>query len=91
MKIDMQEILDFIRGYVTQHGKIPQATSVTDDFDFSKTGAIDSIGIFKLLITLERRYDIEISSVELKSPEFSKINGLAAIIQKHLDEKKGAR
>ncbi|MDR1917353.1 MAG: acyl carrier protein [Synergistaceae bacterium] len=80
----MEDIRGFVMEYVEKNGKIPQGAALTDDFDYSRTGAIDSVGMFKFIVTLECRYDIEIPDEALTSPGFTTIGGLSAIIQKLL-------
>ncbi|MDR1471928.1 MAG: acyl carrier protein [Synergistaceae bacterium] len=77
----MDDIRDFIKGYIEKNGKLPQGVTLADDFDYSRTGAIDSVGMFKFIVTLERKYDVEIPDENITSPGFTTIGGLSAVIQ----------
>jgi acyl carrier protein len=83
----MKDIRDFVKEYVEKNGKLPQGAILTDDFDYSRTGAIDSVGMFKFIVTLERKYDVEIPDEDLTSQGFTTIGGLSAVIQKLLADK----
>ena len=82
----MDDIREFIVNYVERTGKLSERADL-DSFNFVQSGHIDSIGLFKFIIDLDEKFDIEITDNELLLPQILTIGGLAAFIS----EKRGAR
>ena len=52
-----------------------------DDMPLISSGAIDSIGVFNLVIFLEDKYGIKLTMEDLQESNFANLNSLAAFIQ----------
>ena len=79
----MEDAKIFIVDYVERNGKIPDDIFL-DTFNFVKSGHIDSIGLFKFVVDIESKFDIEISDEDLMSPQFMTIGGLVSIISEKM-------
>ena len=82
----MEDVQEFIVNYVERRGKIPEDAAI-DSFNFVKSGHIDSIGLFSFVIDIESRFDIEISTEDLMSPQLTTIGGLMSIISEKIGSK----
>lgn len=52
-----------------------------DDYNYRKRGDIDSLGLVRLVLTLETKLFVVFADAEIESPEFSTIGGLMKIIE----------
>ncbi len=75
-----EEIRQFIVKYISKKGKLPAGVNL-DEFNYSDTGYIDSMGILKFVVALEQEFDIQISDDDIMLPEFKTIGGLVKIIE----------
>ena len=62
--------------------------SATDDnfdhnVDLFEDGYVDSVGVIELLAFLEGAFGVDVPEEDLFSPEFSTIEGIAAIVSRH--------
>ena len=76
----MKDIKEFIINYIEKKGKLPEGINL-DEFNYIETGYVDSIGIMKFIVEIEKEFDIEISDDDMISPEFKTIGGLIGIIK----------
>ncbi len=51
-----------------------------ENFDFLKSGHIDSMGVMRFVIDIEKEFDIELTDDEIASSQFRTIAGLSAMI-----------
>lgn len=52
-----------------------------DEFNYIETGYVDSMGIIKFIVELEKEFDIEIKDDDMLSPKFKTIGGLIELIE----------
>lgn len=52
-----------------------------DDYDYRKSGAVDSLGLVRLVLTLEAKFCIVFSNENFSRLEFSTVGGLVKIIE----------
>ena len=74
------KIKDFVINYIEKKGKLPKDINL-DEFNYIETGYVDSIGIMKFVVEIEKEFDIEITDDEIISPKFKTIGGLVKIIE----------
>ncbi|MCL2766148.1 MAG: acyl carrier protein [Peptococcaceae bacterium] len=74
------EIIKYIVGYIEKKGKLPDNIDV-ETFDYVITGYLDSLAVFKFVVDIESKYDIEFSEDDLMIPEIKTIGGMADIIE----------
>jgi len=55
-----------------------------DALDWRAAGLVDSLGLVRLVIELERQHDIVFTDAEIESEEFCTIGGLTTIIERKL-------
>lgn len=56
-----------------------------DDYNYRKSGKVDSLGTVRLILTLESKFMIVFSDEDvLRQPEFNTIGGLVAAIERRL-------
>ncbi|HTH94759.1 MAG TPA: phosphopantetheine-binding protein [Rhodocyclaceae bacterium] len=71
---------EFILAELTRKGRISGDTD-TDTLDYRKAGYVDSIGLVKFILTLEREFNIEFSEDEVGSEAFRTVGSLAHMIE----------
>ena len=71
-----------VREYVLQQIKLP--AEVPDDTNYRKIGAVDSLGLVRLILTLETKFGIMFEDTDVSKPEFNTVGGLVKIIEKKL-------
>jgi len=76
-----EEIKDFILKYISKKGKLPKDIDV-DKFNYIDTGYIDSMGLIKFVVELERKFDVQITDDDIMLPEFRTIGGLVESIKR---------
>lgn len=76
-----EEVKKYIVDYIEKKGKLPEDVDL-DAFNYVSTGYLDSLAVFKFVIDIEFKYDIEFSEEDLMVPEIKTIGGMADIIEK---------
>lgn len=51
-----------------------------DDFNYRKAGKVDSLGVIRLVLTLEQRYQITISDADIVADGFCTIGGVVQTV-----------
>ena len=74
---------DFILAELSRKGPLPAGVDI-ETFDYRQSGHIDSIGLIKFVLNLEREFDIEFSEDEVGSPAFRIVGSLASLIETKL-------
>lgn len=74
---------EFILAELSRKGRLPSDVDL-DALDYRKTGYIDSIGLIKFILNLEREFDIEFSEDEVGSESFRVVGSLVALIEAKL-------
>lgn len=72
---------------VSQAGTSGLESILTDDLQLFETQALDSLGIFELIVNLEQRYGIEILDDEAVPENFGTINAIARFVEAKLAQK----
>lgn len=54
------------------------------DFNYRKSGTVDSLGTVRLILSLEERFGITFTDDDVRQPEFSTVGGLVAAIERRL-------
>lgn len=73
------KIKKFLISYIEQKGSLPKNTDL-DKFDYIDAGYIDSIGVIKFIVEIEKKFNVEISEEDMLKEEFRTIGGLIKII-----------
>lgn len=60
---------------------------LTDDLQLFETQALDSLGIFELIVNLEQRYGIEILDDEAVPENFGTVKAIAKFVETKLAQK----
>jgi len=55
-----------------------------DDFNYRKSGAVDSLGMVRLILSIEARFGFVFTDDDVVRPEFNTLGGLARIIEEKL-------
>jgi acyl carrier protein len=77
---------EFILAELSRKGRIAADTDV-DSLNYRQAGYIDSIGLIKFILTLEREFDIEFSEEEVGSDAFRVVGTLAGLIETKMKER----
>lgn len=80
MKIEKIEkkIIEILK----KRGPIIKKNKKVNDYDFIKSGHIDSVGFIKFILEIETKFKIKIPNQSFYSKKISSIQGLANIIKK---------
>lgn len=78
------EIKEYIISYLKTHGKLPLGDIDFDNFNYLKTGALDSLSTLKFLLTLEREFGITIEDDHLSDPSITTVSGLENFIKESI-------
>ena len=49
--------------------------------NYLRAGYLSSLGLMRLIVTIERRFDIEITEQDMLSPDFKTLDGLVRMIE----------
>lgn len=74
---------EFILAELSRKGRLPADTDL-DALDYRKAGYIDSIGLIKFILNIEREFDIDFSEGEVGSPDFRVVGSLVKIIEEKM-------
>lgn len=77
---------EFILAELSRKGRLPTDIDL-DTLDYRKSGYVDSIGLIKFILNLEREFAIEFSEDEVGSAGFRVIGSLAALIETKMKER----
>lgn len=77
---------EFILAELSRKGRLPTDIDL-DTLDYRKAGYVDSIGLIKFILNLEREFAIEFSEDEVGSAGFRVIGSLAALIETKMKER----
>jgi acyl carrier protein len=81
---------EFILAELSRKGRLPSDVDL-DALDYRKAGYVDSIGLIKFTLSLEREFAIEFSEEEVGSAGFRVVGSLAAMIEAKQREGGGSR
>lgn len=76
-------IRTFVLGLVEAKARLPAGTKL-DGFNYIDAGYVDSIGMIKFVLSIEKQYGVELSEAEMLTPEFRTVGGLVAMIAEKL-------
>lgn len=76
-------IQEFVIGLLEKKATLPP--EFHDDVDFIEAGIVDSIGIIKFVLELERKFDVEITDSDIESKAFRSVNGVVSLVQSKLN------
>lgn len=76
-----------IKEFILNEIKSINDKQVIDDYgtDLLMTEVLDSLGIVKLLASIENEYSIEIDADDIIPENFETINSIAKLIERYLD------
>jgi len=77
---------EFILAELSRKGRLPVDTDL-DMLDYRKAGYVDSIGLIKFILNLERAFDIEFSEDEVGSEDFRVVGTLVSLIETKMKER----
>jgi D-alanine--poly(phosphoribitol) ligase subunit 2 len=72
------EIQIFIRGLLEKKSALP--ADFDAQTDYLRAGIIDSMGIIKFTLDIEKHFDVEINEVDIESPQFRTLAGISVMI-----------
>ena len=56
-----------------------------DDFNYRKSGAVDSLGLVRLILSIEERFGFIFNNENFSRREFNTIGGLMKIIEEKIE------
>jgi len=67
-------------------GTTPKCEEIrkVDHFDFLQSGHIDSMGVMRFALDIEKEFDIEFADEEIASPQFRIVPGLSEMIKEKI-------
>ncbi|HEY6021536.1 MAG TPA: acyl carrier protein [Candidatus Paceibacterota bacterium] len=71
-----------VKQYVCR--QIGVATDTDDSFDYRKSGDVDSLGLVRLILSLEAKFCFVFTDEDICQPEFNTIGGLVAAIERKM-------
>jgi acyl carrier protein len=74
-----EDVAAFVLARIQKKSKLPADVAV-DEFDYVESGHVDSIGIIRFVLDLEREFDIEINEADIVSAGFRTVGGLIDLI-----------
>ncbi len=60
------------------------AGNLTSDYDYIKSGHVDSLSLLRFIIELETALGVSISNEDIVSPEFRTAGGLVALLERKM-------
>jgi acyl carrier protein len=69
---------DDVKEFVCHAIGIPFDTP--DDFNYRKSGAVDSLGMVRLILSIEARFGFVFTDEDVALPEFNTVGGLMDVI-----------
>lgn len=79
----MKDTIQFIADYLIDSGVVFDGT-VIGEYNFIKSGAIDSFSLLSLIMEIEAEYGIKITTDDLLDESLATISGMASLISKKL-------
>lgn len=86
MKNSQDDIQDFIISLIEKKSKLSKDCDLTT-FDYIESGYVDSMGLIKFIVDIERKFDISILETDMENPGFRNIGGLVNIIYQKTQNK----
>jgi acyl carrier protein len=81
-RADDLAVEDWMAQWFARRGNpLPRADHGLADIDFLETGLLDSIAMIDLIMDIESRFDIRLTSEMMRDPRFPRTAGLARIIE----------
>lgn len=74
------KIESFVVKYIEKKSKLPQDCDLSA-LKYIDDGYIDSMGLLKFVIELEKNFDIQISEEDMLSPDFRTFGGLVNMVE----------
>ncbi len=75
---------DTIRRYI--EGELLSGKSVEDDEDLLVGGAVDSLGIMRLVAFIESTYQIRVTAGDVRLQNFSTVDAITAYLERRTSE-----
>jgi acyl carrier protein len=72
-----------VKEYVCRVIGVPFDTP--DDYDYRKSGNVDSLGLVRVVLTLEAKFCLMFSDEDVSRPEFNTAGGLVKIVEGKLN------
>ena len=63
--------------------QIGVAPATSDEFNYRKTGTVDSLGLVRLILSIEAKFGIMFTDEDISKPEFNTVGGLVRTIEEH--------
>jgi acyl carrier protein len=73
------DIEAFILDYLARQAPLP-ADAEMAQFNFYKSGHVDSFGLMRLIVALEDRFDVELSDEALSAANVTNVSGLTRAV-----------
>lgn len=78
------EIFSFLEKIISKKGKIPgKSIKDKENYRYLSTGEIDSLEILKIVIKIEKKFNIKFQSKDFETDKFRTIGGLISIIKRN--------
>jgi acyl carrier protein len=61
--------------------QIGVALATPDEFNYRKTGTVDSLGLVRLILSIEAKFQIMFTDEDVSKPEFNTVGGLVNVIK----------
>ncbi len=75
-----------LRGYiVAELGYAGPPSDLTADYELLEHGAVDSLGIIRLVSFIEDNWSIEVADEELVPESFASLRAIVTLIEGHLE------
>jgi acyl carrier protein len=84
MKDSKDSIEHFIISLIEKKSKLPKDCNLAI-FDYIESGYVDSMGLIKFIVDIERKFDISILEVDMEDQRFRTIGGLVNIIYQKIE------
>ncbi len=79
MKYSKEDIREFIISLIEKKAKLPKNGNL-EALNYVESGYVDSMGLIKFIVDIERKFDISIFDNDIEDIKFQTIGGLMNII-----------
>ena len=73
----------FVLDRIQKNHKLPEDVNI-EEFNYIDSGYVDSMGLMRFIIEIEKEFNIEITDKDMESKGFKTIGGLISIIKDKL-------
>jgi acyl carrier protein len=74
------EVRQFVLDYLARKAPLPVARDL-GGIEYFKEGYLDSMGLVKFLVEVDRRFGVELTEDDLLRPEVTTVDGLCRVIE----------